>query len=128
MVTAPGPLLIVLGVLFGGLAFAIYPLCVAHTNDHLTPGQRVGASSGLVLVYSAGAAIGPMAGSAAMAGLGAGGLFLYIGACAALTLAFALWRQVARAPVPEEQQQAYQVLPSTTPMASQLDPLSVEPR
>jgi len=127
MVQAAGPLLIALGVLFGGLAFAIYPLCVAHTNDHLSPTQRVGASSGLVLVYSVGAAIGPMAGSAAMAGLGAGGLFVYIGVCATLTLVFALWRQVARAPVPGEEQQPYQILPRTTPMAAQMEPLAAEP-
>src|SRR3546814_2728483 len=34
---APGLLLMGLGALFGGLTFALYPLCVAHTNDHLEP-------------------------------------------------------------------------------------------
>src|SRR3546814_8790092 len=44
------------GALFGGTCFALYPLCVAHTNDHLRSTQRVGASSGLILIYSLGAA------------------------------------------------------------------------
>ena len=123
--TSPiGLLLMVLGALFGGLAFALYPLCVAHTNDHLEAAERVGASGGLVLVYSVGAALGPMAGSTAMLLLGPGGLFAWIGACAAAGLAFALWRQQRRPAVPGEQQQPYQLLPRTTPMAAQLDPLA----
>lgn len=116
--------LMALGALFGGLAFALYPLCVAHTNDHLDPQERVGASGGLVLVYSAGAAAGPMTGSVAMLLLGAPGLFAWIGGCAAAGLAFALLRLLRRAPVPLEQQQPYQILPRTTPMAAQLDPLA----
>ena len=75
-----------LGAGFGGLAFALYPLSVAHTNDHLTAAQRVGASGGLVLVYSVGAAAGPMAGAGAMMTAGPGGLFLFIGICG--TMAF----------------------------------------
>lgn len=121
-----GAALMPLGALFGSLAFALYPLCVAHTNDHLQPEQRVGASGGLVLVYSVGAALGPMAGSSAMAGFGQGGLFIYIGACAGLALLFGIWRQIVRKPVPGELQQPYQILPRTTPMAAQLDPLSPE--
>jgi MFS family permease len=109
---------------FGGFAFALYPLCVAHTNDHLTAEQRVAASGGLVLAYSAGAAVGPVAGAAAMTALGPAGLFLFIGACAGGALAFALWRQWATAPVPGESQQPYQILPRTTPMSAALDPLA----
>ena len=32
---------------FGGAVFALYPLCVAHTNDRLSSEERVGASSAL---------------------------------------------------------------------------------
>ena len=45
----PGVILMTLGFLFGGLSFALYPLCVAHTNDHLQPEQRVAASGGHAL-------------------------------------------------------------------------------
>jgi MFS family permease len=112
--------LLPLGGMFGGLCFALYPLCVAHTNDHLRPEQRVAASGGLVMVYSAGAATGPLAGSAAITLWGAAGLFWFLGACAGGTVVFAIWRLTAREPVPPDRQQPYQLLPRTTPMAAAL--------
>ncbi|HWX49900.1 MAG TPA: MFS transporter [Roseomonas sp.] len=123
---APGTPLLLLGGLFGGLSFALYPLCVAHTNDRLTAAERVGASAGLVLVYSAGAAAGPLVGAASMSALGSTGLFLFLAACAAVTVGFGLWRVAVRPSPPCEQQQAYQALPRTTPMSAGLDPLSGE--
>lgn len=126
LIAAPGIALLLFGALFGGLSFALYPLCVAHTNDHLAPEQRVAASGGLVLLYSVGAAAGPMSGAAAMTLLGTPGLFLFIALCAGGTLGFGLWRQARALPVPADRQQAYQVLPRTTPMAAALDPLAEE--
>jgi MFS family permease len=120
----PGTPLMLLASLFGGLSFALYPLCVAHTNDHLTAGERVGASGGLVLVYSLGAAMGPLSASLAMQALGPSGLFVWAGSCAAAALLFGLWRQWRRGPVPAAEQQPYQLLPRTTPMAANLDPLA----
>jgi MFS family permease len=123
---AAGPALLISGALFGGLSFALYPLCVAHTNDHLTPEQRVGASGGLVLVYSVAAAVGPLAGSAAMAWLGSGGLFVLIAACALAAAGFGLWRLTVRAAPPAERQQSYQAQSGTTPMAAALNPHTQE--
>ncbi len=109
------------GALFGGFAFALYPLCVAHSNDHLDESERVGASSGLVLVYSVGAASGPMLGSVAMASIGPAGLFGAIGAVALAGALFGFWRMAVSKPVPEAQQQDFQSLPRTTPMAAVLE-------
>lgn len=117
-----GPSLMGLGAAFGGLSFALYPLCVAHTNDHLTPEQRVGASGGLMMIYSAGAIAGPMLGATAMFALGPGGVFMFIGLGALCTLGFALWRQMRADAVPSEDQQPWQVLPRTSPVSAQLDP------
>lgn len=122
----PGAPLVLLGAAFGGLAFALYPLCVAHANDHLTAEQRISASAGLVLVYSAGAALGPLAASAALQAFGAGGLFGMIAALAAGACAFGLWRQTVRPPVAPDLQQAYQPLPRTTPVSAALDPAGRE--
>ncbi|RYY27628.1 MAG: MFS transporter [Sphingomonadales bacterium] len=127
LMAEPGITLLVFGASFGGLSFALYPLCVAHTNDHLAAEQRVAASGGLVLLYSIGAAMGPMAGATAMTLAGAAGLFFLIALCAGGTLAFALWRQAQTLPVPADQQQAYQILPRTTPMSATLDPGSDKP-
>lgn len=113
-----------LGAIFGGLCFALYPLCVAHANDHLRPEQRVVASSGLVLVYAVGAAVGPMGAAVAMSIWDAPALFGFIGACSAATAIFALWRVGVREPVPAAFQQAFQLLPRTTPMAAALQHLA----
>src|SRR3546814_15285639 len=70
-----GALLFALGFAFGGLGFALYPLCVAHVNDRLLSSERVTASGQLVLLYSGGAAFGPIGAAAALPLAGAGGLF-----------------------------------------------------
>ena len=110
-------LLFVLGGLFGGMAFALYPLCVSHTNDHIEPHERVGASGGLVLLYSLGAVAGPLVGSIAMAIFGPTGLFGTIGATAALATGFGLWRIYAAESVPDEDQSAFQSIPRTSAVA-----------
>lgn len=112
---------IAMGSVFGGFAFALYPLCVAHSNDHLEEDERVGASSGLVLTYSAGAMAGPMIGSSAMSAFGPPGLFTVIGALAASAALFGIWRTLVRHAVPASEQQIFQSLPRTTPMAAVLE-------
>lgn len=112
---------LVLGFLFGGFSFALYPLCVAHANDRLDSHQRTSASGGLILAYSLGAAGGPLAGSAMMMLAGPGGLYLFIAACAGLVAIFGIWRMAAADRVPEEEQGSFQMLPRTTPVAALLD-------
>jgi hypothetical protein len=53
---------------------------------------------------------------------GTGGLFLFIALCAGATLAFGIARQMASRPVPNAEQQNFQILPRTTPTATLLDP------
>lgn len=122
LIDTPGLPLFAFAAMFGGLSFALYPLCVAHANDRLPTEQRVSASGSLVLAYSAGAAAGPLAAAGVMTLAGAAGLFLFIAACAGGALLFGLWRQAAARPVPASEQQHYQVLPRTTPMSAALDP------
>lgn len=126
-VNSAGLPLFALGALFGGLSFALYPLCVAHANDRLPAEQRVSASGGLILAYSAGAAAGPLAAASALALIGTQGLFAFIAATALAALLFGIWRQASVLPVPAESQGAYQVLPRTTPMTAVLEPAAHEP-
>ena len=114
--------LFVLGAAFGGLSFALYPLCVAHANDRLLAAERVTASGQLVLLYSVGAAFGPIGAAGAMTAAGTGGLFLFIAVCAAAMLAFGFWRLAATDPVPEAGQQDFRILPRTTPVSALLEP------
>lgn len=126
--TAPsGSLLLVLGAGFGGLSFALYPLCVAFVNDRLLASERVAASGQLVLLYSVGAALGPIGAAAAMSIAGAGGLFLFIAAAAAAMLGLGFWRLAATTSVPGDEQQDFQILPRTTPVATLLDPAGPSP-
>ncbi|MGQ9371087.1 MFS transporter [Azospirillum sp. ST 5-10] len=114
--------LLALVCLFGGVTFALYPLCVAHTNDHLDPADMVSASGGLVLSYSVGATAGPFGASVAMTVGGPGGLFLFCAAVGIAAVVFGLWRMIARAPVPNELQGPFHVLARTTPVVAPLDP------
>lgn len=118
--------LFLLGAAFGGLSFAVYPLCVAHCNDRLHASARVVATGRLVLLYAIGSAFGPAGAALFMDGVGANGLFLFIALCAGVTVSFGLWRQVVRPPVPDAVQQDFQILPRTTPVASLLDPNTEE--
>jgi MFS family permease len=118
-------LLLLVGI-FGGIAFVLYPLCVAHTNDHLEREERIGASGGLVLSYSAGATIGPPVAATVMSFVGPSGLFLFTTVIGVASIAFAVWRLNVRAPVPPDQQGRFQTLPRTTPVASPLDPRGEE--
>lgn len=113
-----------MGALFGGFVFSLYPLCVAHANDRLTASEQLSASSVLILLYSGGAAGGPLLGSAAMAAFGARGLFLFMAALGLGGLGFAMWRMYRTDAVAEEDQQPYQILPRTTPAAAALEPAS----
>ncbi|WP_449469209.1 MFS transporter [Sphingobium chungangianum] len=126
LIGAGGLLLMSLGALFGGLSFALYPLCVAHCNDRLLETERVAASGRLVLLYSIGAALGPVLAAGFMTAAGTGGLFLFIACCAGLAMMVGLWRQRASEPVPDQYQQEFQIMPRTTPMAALLDPNSVD--
>lgn len=121
-----GLVLLGLGTLFGGLSFALYPLCVAHCNDRLLATERVAASGRLVLLYALGAALGPLGGAALMTIAGSGGLFLFIAVCAGLTFAFGIWRQAATEAVDAMDQQEFQIVPRTTPTASLLDPNTLD--
>jgi len=114
--------LMLLAAIFGGIAFVLYPLCVAHTNDHLEREERIGASGGLVLSYSAGATVGPPIAAGVMGVAGPSGLFMFTAGIGVLSIAFAIWRMNVRAPVPADQQGLFQTLPRTTPVAAPLDP------
>jgi len=97
-----GPLLVGIS-LFGGIIFAIYPICVSHTNDFLTPAEMVPASGGMVLGFSLGAIAGPFLASLVIAVFEQDGLFLFAALVAIVALAFALWRMTVRPPVPLDQ-------------------------
>ncbi|MGB8275601.1 MAG: MFS transporter [Alphaproteobacteria bacterium] len=116
------PYLLALAVAFGGLAFSLYSICVAHTNDLIQAEDMVAASSGLLLVYGVGAAAGPYAASAVMSVLGPAGLYAFAAVATFAAGLFALYRARVRPPVPVEDRTEFVPLPRTSPVVLALDP------
>lgn len=87
--------LFLLGAAWGALAFPLYAVSVAYTNDLADPSEYVTVSSSLLLVYGLGAIVGPFAASAAIVVFGGHMLFAFTAATHALLLLFALARMAA---------------------------------
>lgn len=82
--------------IYGGFAFTIYSLSVAHTNDHLGKEQVLEATRSLLLLHGIGATIGPALAGVLMALLGPGSLLLYFATVLALLGLYAVVRMRAR--------------------------------
>ncbi len=62
----------------GALMIPIYSICLAHVNDRAPPERFVQVSGGLLLIYAAGAALGPLIAAPLMDRFGPGGLFVFV--------------------------------------------------
>ncbi|MCP4469386.1 MAG: MFS transporter [Gammaproteobacteria bacterium] len=90
--------------LFGGLAFPLYSICIAYTNDHLAPNQMIAASGALVLASGMGAIVGPVLFAMIMDRYGTHSLFWSIAVVHGITGLFAIYRMSGSAPVPLDKQ------------------------
>ena len=66
-----------LAALWGALAFPLYTIAVAYTNDYADPSEYVTVSGGLLLMYGIGATVGPFIASSLMTEDNSGGLFAF---------------------------------------------------
>lgn len=89
-------------VLYGGLSFTVYSLCVAHANDFAPIDKLVQTASGLLTAYGFGAFLGPIAAAAVMGRVGPQGLFISSAVVSASLGVFAVYRMRKRA-VPEKE-------------------------
>jgi len=87
-----GRLALVLTGVFGFLSFPLYMLCVAHMNDSVEHDGFVEAASGLLLIWGAGAVLGPLIASNVIVAVGLSGLFHTTAALHTVLLAFTLYR------------------------------------
>lgn len=109
---------------YGFFAFPLYGLSVAHVNDRIKAGGFVQAASALLLMYSAGAMIGPFAASTAMDIFGGPALFLFCAGIYGGLLVLVLLRIGIRPEVPEEDRSEFVAVPRPSPAAAILDPRS----
>lgn len=120
--TGSAPVILAAGAAYGMMAFAVYPLAVAHANDLVHKKRAVEVSGGLLLTYAVGAIAGPLTASAAMDAAGHGALFLHSALAHALIAAVMLARWQMRPQLPKRHREEFVAVPRTTPAAFELDP------
>ena len=127
---------LVLVGLFGASIFAMYPIIVAHANDHAPAGTSIQVSGGLLMIFGLGSIVGPLVAGVTMTGVGAQGLFLITLAAHIVMIGFTAWRVSRRAPVARDDKTAFQpsmnvraATPETVALASgdaEAEPLETE--
>ncbi|MCD4513027.1 MFS transporter [Brucella pseudogrignonensis] len=120
-----GKVIIIMTGCYGALAYALYPVAVAHANDHASAESFVKVSSGLLLLYGFGTMLGPLLAAAAMDIFWPSGLFAITALSHISITAYALFRSRKRASVPQAEKEQFKSMPSVksaTPEAMNLDP------
>ena len=83
---------LVLAGILGGSIFAMYPVIVAHANDHAAPGTAIQISGGLLLLYGLGGIVGPLLAGWAMAMLADRALFTVTAGSHIVVILYTIWR------------------------------------
>ncbi|MGI9220861.1 MAG: MFS transporter [Woeseiaceae bacterium] len=109
-----------LGAAWGFFAFPMYAIAVAHANDYAEADDYVMVSSGLLLLFGAGAIIGPFLASAVMSVSGASGLYLMTLVVHAALATYVLLRIFRRSSAPTEHHIAFGDALATAHTASQV--------
>jgi MFS family permease len=122
MSTGAKSLILLLAAAYGGAAFTVYTLCVAHANDLVHKKRAVEVSSGLLLVFSVGAVVGPLIASLLMRQLGHGALFLHSAVAHTAIALIMVLRAQQRPKLPLERNERFVPVPKTTPAVFDLDP------
>jgi MFS family permease len=115
--------LIGFALMFGMAIFTLFPLAVAHANDHATPDAYVRTSGGLLLLFGLGSIVGPLLAGAAMGQVGPSGLFMVTLAAHIGLLVYTIYRISRRAGVARDEKSHFAATPTarnTTPQTTAL--------
>ncbi len=117
-------LILAMTAIYGGLAYTLYPVAVAHANDFSDQQSFVKVTSGLLLLYGFGTMIGPILGAWAMESITPEGLFAVTALAHASIMTHAIIRSRMRPPVPIELRDNFQTVGAerVTPEGVKLDP------
>ncbi len=131
LLSAPGSTTVIIFVsLFGGMIYSMYPVIVAHANDHAAPGEFLKTSGGLLMLYGVGTMIGPIAAAALMTATSPSALFHVTAGAHLLMVLFTLWRMTQRASLSVAEKSDFVPVLTTgrlsTPETAAMDPRSDE--
>jgi len=108
---------------YGGFSLVLYSLCVAHVNDLVNPEDFIHVSSGMLLMFGAGAIGGPMLASALMEATSHSSLFLFTAGCHSAIALFAIYRVFIRPRKISLDRDPFVIsMPRPSPVMSSLDP------
>ena len=108
--------------IFGFFAFPLYAICAAHLNDFVEADSYVEAASGFLLVYAAGAVLGPMLASASMDRFGNEALFLFTASVHGSLILFTIFRMGWRTAPARDEKLAFSDSLITAGTVANLDP------
>lgn len=92
-------LFLTLAAMFTGFSLTLYSLAVSHVNDKLEPSEMVAASSSLLLLNGAGAAVGPVLAGSLIGRFGPDAYYMTLGSLTGALTLYDLWRKMRqRAP------------------------------
>lgn len=109
--------------IYGGLAFAVYPVAIAHLVDHLEPEHMLAGGSSLLLLHGVGAVIGPAMAGELLAQFGPSSLPLFWAIVHLILGVFALvYQHRGDVEDPAEHHADFVPMVRTTPTAFELLP------
>lgn len=109
-----------LSFLLGGFTCTIYPTCIAHACDLVEKKNITSVIQGLLLIYSIGAALGPLASSLFMYYYEENGLMIFVGTVSTIIGIFLFYRMIKTNLI--EQEENFFPSPRATATVATIDP------
>jgi MFS family permease len=113
--------------ILGAGIYTMYPILVAHANDHAPADTYVLTTGGLLLVFGLGAILGPLFAGLAMERVGLEGLFATTAVAHIVISSYTAWRITQRAPLAAVEKGHFLATPiarTLTPQTAALTPLA----
>jgi len=116
-------LLFLAAFVYGGFAFTVYGLSVAHVNDQVDAGEILEATKGLLLLHGIGASVGPVMAGFLMGWLGYQVVLVYAAVVFLLAALYGVHRMTVREPAATVEEQAdYVPMARTSQAVLEMDP------
>jgi MFS family permease len=122
LVDVSTPALVACAFLYGGATFTLYPLSLAHANDHAASRDVLETTRGLLMLYGLSAVFGPVAAGTLMGAFGPRSLFLCFAATQAFVALYGLYRIRQRQSVAAEEREEFVPLARTSQAALEMLP------